>query len=148
MANGKEHAKATKKTGWAISAVSAPMAVMLHPALIGFAVGAWLGHLITPDLDHHWKTHDEQRMRRWHPLLGWFWSAFWAPYQWTHRHRGSSHSWPLGTLVRFIYFLWAPLAATVFTVPQAWLFWSAIFWAAVFWGWSVADETHYRLDNI
>jgi uncharacterized metal-binding protein len=148
MANGKQHAQATRKTGWVMTAVSVPMAVMLHPTLFGCAVGAWLGHLVTPDMDHHWTTYDEWRIRRWNPLLGWLWSLYWTPYQWTHPHRGSSHTWPKGTFVRFVYCLWAPILLSAFAVPYLHPVWIGIFWGSVFFGWSVADETHFRLDNL
>jgi len=61
----------------------------------GLPAGVVIGTLLlSPDLDM-WNTGP---IKRWGPL-----KYFWAPYAWAHSHRGLSHSWLLGPLVRLLY---------------------------------------------
>ena len=59
-------------------------------------MGCLVGFLfLSPDMDM-WNTRP---MKRWGPL-----KILWAPYAWLHNHRGVSHSWIVGPLVRLLYF--------------------------------------------
>lgn len=146
MADGKTHAVESRKTANRVSWIGG-LAALISPLSIGFVIGVWLGHIVSPDLDHHFTTYDEWRIRRYNRLAGLLWSIYWWPYQKTHSHRGRSHRWPIGTIERMIYLLWLPIGASLYQWPgQALpLF---IFWLAVFTGWSIADDTHLRLDNL
>lgn len=138
MANGKKHAKATRQTMWILFIVSSGIILYYQQMyLIGLYVGAILGHLITPDIDHHWVTYEEQRIFRINRLLGWLWYCYWFPYQWAFRHRGLSHVLLIGTLSRFSYLLWYPVIAYPEHYP---------FYVFVFITWFIQDYTHLILD--
>lgn len=147
MADGKTHAKSTKKIAIGTTVIGAALAVAYHPILIALPIGAWAGHLATPDLDHHWKTYDEMRILRWNRFIGHLWILYWFPYQKFSAHRGLSHNYPIGTAIRLIYLLWLPVLLS-FQFPQS--FWPAIilFWILLFCGWSLPDLDHYAKDNL
>jgi uncharacterized metal-binding protein len=148
MSNGKEHAYATKQNlrisvgftvGWSLARAVGGS----KPWEIGFAVGQILGHLVTPDIDHPYRTYEEQRIYRRSKLLGHCWVTYWWLYQVLHQHRGTSHWVVYGTAERFLYLLWLPIGLS-------WYFlgWEAsLFWGWVFLGWVMQDITHLRLDG-
>lgn len=143
MADGITHAHYAQRTATALTFVGVA-ATVYHPVMLGIVAGGWLGRIVEPDLDHNWTTQSEHQVRRYNWLLGRMWSAYWTPYDWTHAHRGISHTWPLGTLGRFVYALWLPLALTFWqfdAIPC--LCW----WLLVFCGMSIQDGVHLWLDS-
>lgn len=145
MADGRTHARGTAIAGTVLVAASLASAALVHPACIGLAAGALVGHLVTPDLDLAEQiTYCERRIYRWNRLAGWCWVQFWRPYARRNNHRGRSHSWPRGTWDRFSYLLWLPVAVTLL-----WFGWPAVaFWLCVFAGQSVQDWVHLWLDGM
>jgi uncharacterized metal-binding protein len=143
MSDGITHAHYANRAATALTVVGVAAATY-HPLMLGIAVGGLLGKLVDPDLDHHWTTQSEQRVRRYNWMIGRLWSLYWTPYDWLHTHRGISHTWPLGTLGRFVYLLWLPVALSfqyIEFVPC--LCW----WLLVFVGMSVQDAVHLWLDD-
>ncbi len=147
MADGKTHAKSTKKIATATTLIGAALAVAYHPILIAVPLGAWFGHLATPDLDHHWTTYDEMRILRWNRFIGRLWILYWQPYQKLSSHRGLSHSYPAGTVIRLLYLLWLPVLLS-FQLPDP--FWPAVslFWILLYCGWSLPDLDHAIKDKL
>lgn len=143
MSDGATHARIANKAATALTFVSVAASVY-SPIMLGIAAGGWIGILVEPDLDHHWTTQSEQRVRQYDWFLGRLWSLYWTPYDWAHQHRGISHTWPIGTLGRFVYALWMPLALS---------FWQFEFvpclcwWLLVFCGLSVQDGLHLWMDG-
>lgn len=143
MSDGKIHAAYANRAAVIIVTTSTAAAIALHPIMLGVAVGGLAGLLIDPDLDHQWATQSEWRVRKYNWLLGRLWSLYWTPYDWLHVHRGISHTWPVGTLGRFLYALWLPMALFWYSNVTLWLCW----WALVFVGLSVQDALHLWLDE-
>lgn len=141
MASGVEHRAATKRN---LKWLAVPSLVMIayEPLAVGFPLGLVIGHILTPDIDHHWTTIEELRMKHYSRILGGVWSLYWWPYQRFHSHRGKSHTPFLGTLGRFLYLLWWPLVLTASWGMGVWLF-----WLFVFAGMCAQDLTHLRLDR-
>lgn len=141
MAEGIDHRAATKRN-LKLLAVPSLFAVAYDPLALGFPLGLALGHVLTPDIDHPWKTIEELKMYSYNPWLGRLWYAFWWPYQKTHSHRGISHRPFVGTAERFFYLLWLPWLLT------AGLGWQVhVFWLFLYIGWCWQDFTHLRLDR-
>lgn len=144
MSEGFVHAQIANKTALIICSVSIPVAI-ISPIFAGVAVGSLIALFVEPDLDHQWRTQSEQRVRRFNPLIGLLWSAYWTPYDWAHPHRGRSHTWPIGTLERFVYALWLPLLASILWGDWiAWFCW----WLLVFVGLSLQDCLHLYMDGV
>lgn len=141
MADGKEHRAATKRNLKWLTVPSLAM-IAYEPLAVGFPIGLVIGHILTPDIDHHWTTIEELKMRQYSRFVGRLWSIYWWPYQRMHPHRGRSHTPFLGTLGRFVYLLWWPLLLTASWGVEVWLF-----WLFVFAGMCVQDLTHLRLDG-
>lgn len=138
MANGKKHARATRRTLWTLGIISTGLIIYYQQwEMSGLYIGAILGHILTPDIDHHFVTYEEHRMYRINQLFGTIWYYYWAPYQWAFSHRGISHIMLLGTLTRFIYLLWYPLMA----YPQF-----VVVYVYMFIAWSIQDYMHLILD--
>lgn len=138
MASGKKHAQATRRTLWFLSFLSIALITYYQQVeLVGLFIGAILGHLITPDIDHHWTTYEEHRMYKINRALGFLWQWYWAPYQWVFKHRGLSHVLFLGTLTRFTYVLWYPLSA----YPEYYLVYIYVYVT-----WFIQDYIHLILD--
>lgn len=123
MANGKTHALANTAVLVATVVLVAPN--VAAPVGFGAVAGATLGLLLTPDIDHPARTHEERRIyRHGGPVAGWLWQKFWQRYQKTHPHRGSSHRPLAGTLGRWWYIL-----LRLWPIVLLWLFyghWQAI----------------------
>lgn len=145
MPNGAIHAQAANRAAAVIAVASVASAAFVHPITIGIAVGGLVGCIVDPDLDMHQHTQSEQRVRRFNPVVGLLWSAYWTPYDWSHPHRGTSHTWPYGTLVRFVYALWPLLMASVLLAN--WLV-IVCWWSLVFVGLSVQDCLHLYMDEV
>ena len=70
---------------------------------VGMIVGGLMGILITPDIDHHARTIEEDRfydLGKW-PGVAWEWA--WTGYSLAIPHRGISHIPVIGTLTRVVY---------------------------------------------
>lgn len=137
MAGGKYHAKATKRNLLWLLPVSG-LVMTVEPTGVGIAVGAIIGHVLTPDIDHHYTTYEEYRVYRYSRLLGFCWWLYWLPYEKLIPHRGISHIPVVGTATRFLYLLWFPLWYT--HIPY-------LFWVFVFVGWCIQDNKHLQLDR-
>lgn len=153
MATGFQHAKATRRNLIIISTVSAGATVIYGPLPLLLIPGAWFGHLLTPDLDLS-EAHPiylQRKLIQKYRALGWVLWAFWFPYAKLCHHRGMSHSWPLGTVIRIIYTLWLPTALAMYYFPTwftpdvlpAWY----LILAAIFLTWSIQDSTHLFMDS-
>lgn len=138
MAKGKKHAMATRRTLWLLFMVSGVIIAYYRQwELTGLFMGATMGHLITPDIDHHWVTYEEHRMYRINRLFGTLWYIYWSPYQWVFKHRGLSHVIGFGTLTRFIYLLWYPLTL----YPEYY-----VLYVCIYLTWFIQDYIHLILD--
>lgn len=142
MADGRTHA-AWSTTAASALTVASLAALAVSPATVGIAVGAWIGHIVTPDIDHHATTYEERRMYRINIALGVLWQLYWTPYQKMSRHRGRSHSWA-GTVERFCYLLWLPVCLSLWLEPDALI---VQFWCMVFIGQLLVDCVHFWLDR-
>ena len=101
--------------GWQHTAVNMAVLVPLSAlgvvekqteAVLAFGVGYLFGTLlVTPDLDLHFND----ARRRWGGLR-----FIWGPYVALSKHRGMSHSYVLGPVIRLLYL-------AVFVVPLAFL---------------------------
>ena len=143
MASGKRHARSTKRNlFWLLP--SSTLLALLEPSALGLGLGSILGHLITPDIDHHKFTYEENRIYRFSKILGTIWWLYWKPYEKIFAHRGISHVKVIGTLTRFLYLLWYPLFVdpAIWTDSVSWVFWMWVFVA-----WVVQDSAHLRLDR-
>jgi len=147
MADGAEHARASKVLNTVFVPASIIGALLIDPTLYGLGVGLVVGTLVTPDLDHHQlTTFDEKRIWSvWAPF-GFVWQVYWYPYGLAHKHRGGSHTWPMGTLVRFIYFLWGPIFLWFTWFVFDWSY--VLFWLFIFIGQSMQDLLHYYKDDL
>lgn len=143
MPSGKVHARFSEPAAHALTVVGVAGAVFVYPGAVGVAVGAWVAHFCTPDIDHHVVTHEERRMYRVHPLVGFLWQLYWTPYQRTHPHRGESHRWT-GTIERFVYLLWLPILLSLWALGAD----ALPFWCMVLIGQTLVDMVHIALDRI
>lgn len=144
MPNGPAHAAAADNTFIAVAIPATVAGIAYHPAMLGMVAGALLGKISDPDLDHWRKTQSEHRVWRFNVIAGFLWSAFWWPYQKLSPHRGISHTWPYGTLIRFLYLLWLPIALSLWYGDAVlWLCW----WMLVFVGLSIQDAVHLWMDG-
>jgi len=75
-------------------------------------------------------------------LFGWLWVAFWWPYEKLNPHRGRSHTLR-GTVERFLYLFWLPIAVTLLWMPEA-----ALLWMLVLTGQGLQDMDHLRMDRM
>ncbi len=143
MASGRVHRAATKRN---MKRMLVPSLVLIavDPMAVSFLLGLVMGHILTPDIDHHWKTIEELRMYRYSRLWGWAWSLFWWPYQKLHAHRGWSHTPIVGTVGRFLYLLWFPLLlCLVYLGLSGWVW---VMWGYFLAAWILQDFVHLRLD--
>ena len=147
MADGKTHAAYASKAAIAITLASGVAAVAVHPVFMAAPVGAWVGVVCTPDLDHHVRTEDERNVARINPVIGWLWSLYWWPYEWLNPHRGRSHTIPQGTLDRFLLVFWPIILLSLPAVPVAGP-WVVVAWALVFVAQMAVDAVHLWLDNM
>ncbi len=138
--------------GWQHTAVNTAvlvplcgLAVALHREgpLVPFAAAYLLGTLlVTPDLDLHFND----ARRRWGGLR-----FIWAPYAALSKHRGMSHSWLLGPLIRLGYLalwcgppVWLMLRVTAWSPvwPPAWVLGGALF------GYLLSQWLHLLCDGL
>jgi uncharacterized metal-binding protein len=116
----------------------------------GATVGAIIGTLITPDIDHHATTQEEARFYRW---FGWFggglWELFWRGYAATYSHRGRSHAPITGTLGRWAYVAIRLSPIIILALYQLWPLWLSWFPAllTVFAFNVLQDVVHLVLDG-
>lgn len=150
MANGATH----RKWSFRVAAVMVPVGVGLgfvFPPAFAIVPAALTGRVVEPDLDHHQlRSESEEMVWGVNPVIGFLFQTYWYPYGLLHPHRGSSHGWPLGTLVRFAWFLWLPVVASLwFAWEDPWLF-PQVVWFWVFWflTHSVHDAVHFLWDGL
>lgn len=159
MASGKTHARIAGVVAVG-TAVASPWLAAEYgaDAAVGAVAGALMGYLVTPDLDHHFRTHEEQRIKR-IPIVGQYWLDLAAGYASRYRHRGVSHVLILGTVTRIWYagrrlFADALFAAAVVyamigtwvTLPPVHLSAVALIMTFVFW--CVQDALHILTDRL
>jgi len=145
MSDGKTHALYANRAALVIGLTGATLAITIHPVMAGVAFGGFVGKIVDPDLDHQWTTQSEQRVRRFNRVAGLLWSAYWTPYDWAHPHRGTSHTWPYGTLVRFLYALWPLIGLSLWLAGMGIML--LCWWVLVFVGLSVQDCLHLWMDR-
>jgi uncharacterized metal-binding protein len=76
-----------------------PVKLIEDTSFLSFTVSYFVGTvLLTPDLDL--ADRGVGPVRKWGPL-----GVLWIPYGLLHSHRGISHSYLLGPLIRLLYFL-------------------------------------------
>jgi len=153
MARGETHTIVTIAATVPTFAVAAY--VTRDPGLAALAAAGTLsGVLLSPDLDHDWRTESELILWRITPAIGIPWSVIWCPYQYLIPHRSPLSHWPLvGTLGRVLYVVALLLLAQVHLravgVPFDAMFWtqwpaaSAAFCA----GLAVSDFGHWLFDG-
>ncbi len=149
MPSGKVHAAQSYKLAFVLSVAGVGASVLVNPVLVGLALGGWIGVLVTPDIDHHYITHEEHRISRWNRLAGFLWHLYWWPYEKLRPHRGRSHTWPAGTVERMVYLCWPALLVSAFHLggPDGFGVWVVLFWILVFIGWSAQDCLHISMDG-
>lgn len=118
MTTGRIHSQAvfTAATCFAVAAVIKP-----DPALLWTSAGAFVGLLISPDLDLNLMTISDFFIAT-IPIvgkpLGWFWRSYTWLYRRLFKHRSFfTHTPVVGTIIRFAYFGWW-LYFTVQTFPM------------------------------
>lgn len=148
------------------SATGAAMALYGEPwAGLGLALGSVGGWFITPDADHHVKTHEEDRVEEW-PVVGPYLQGVWAGYGSKYDHRGRSHWHVWGTVTRMWYFarrfmadflFWAYVVGVIFLgqVMDGELVAQVVlhlprggFLGFLFLGWCVQDSVHIETDRL
>jgi len=144
LSNGKEHARSTSLNLKLLTPVA--LSTGYYNPLIGsgLLVGGVLGHYITPDFDVNHPIYTQRKLIQRNSVFGWLLVIYWWPYSRLIPHRGSSHTWPIGTAIRFLYCLWLPL---IYSLTK-WGYPAAIFWLAVFASWTLQDLTHLAKDNL
>lgn len=152
MANGYQHAKATKRLGKNLTILSLlfcsfallyGLTITVLLAIAGFIVGLWVGHFVTPDYDVDKGNYIKRNLINQFGFFGYLWSFYWQPYALLSPHRGTSHSWPLGTFVRFVTLLW-PLIGIILYYQQFGLLWAFV---GIFGGQSMQDFLHLWMDR-
>lgn len=131
-------------------------------ASVGLVIGGFAGLMITPDIDHQWTTYEELRIKRWFGKWALrLWKFYWLPFLLPGHRSHLTHSWPLGTVLRQIwFFVWPTLALALvlyltdrsfLETIQTWLReWPAETFAMVlmiFVGWSWQDQAHLWMDS-
>lgn len=160
MASGITHARVASTGAVLLTASAAALYAAGYPAHIaaGVAVGAVAGLLVSPDIDHHVRTHEEQRIyRMFGPVVGALHQVYWLPYEKVFDHhgqrhaltlgakRGVSHWLVIGTLTRFVYLL-APLLLALWVAGVPLPPWAWPFGVAMFAAWAVQDALHLVWD--
>lgn len=160
MASGKTHAMVNNVLWFVGLGGSAYLAYRLNPeAGIMLQSGLTAGLLMTPDLDHHNQTtQEEQRIENFFgaflgPAVGKFirkfYNLLWAPY-WIfipHRHF-LSHGPIISTIIRAVY-VWALLALIWWPWAEYIALWSRlnpIYLMIFLTGWALQDLAHIVLD--
>lgn len=156
VSNGRRHARYTSSflmltfAGGLAALTVAPSMITLALAAGAF-LGALAGHLVTPDIDLRWRTHEERRIVRILGLPGYLWTVYWYPYAVLMRHRSWSHTVPQGTLSRILY-LAAPVSILAWLVDlrlddvsvQYIMYGASTFATA----WFLQDLSHLTLDGL
>lgn len=149
MPNGSTHAAVARPIAAGLALAGVGLA-LLHPPAVGLVFGGWAGQYVDPDLDLSTITQSERRIIRRNRFLGGAWVLYWLIYARTRPHRGISHTWPHGTIERFVLALWPLLALSALAVsvepdalePVAW------WWLWVFVGLSIQDLAHIAMDAL
>lgn len=152
MPSGIIHANITRKAGKLLTIVGIVGSITIGPLLLALPLGGWLGHCVSPDQDHHKITYMEGRLLRTNRFIGILWIWYWKPYERLIPHRGSSHTWPKGTIVRMAYLLWPFILVSVylgftFSINIQQVFQLLTAWLLVFAGWSIQDWIHILQDG-
>lgn len=160
MADGKTHAK------WNTVGILAGVAVAAYlahkgqnEAALGVVTGAVGGFMITPDIDHHAKTHEERRIIwLFGMIVGRIWMLYWLPYEKLLGHRNPlSHLPGIATYPRIWYLMplaWAisyyinlPLSNYDLVGPALLPNITTAFGLFAFLAWSAQDLIHLALDD-
>ena len=105
MANGRTHALATLAAGSAGMVALAISGDYIGAA--GWASGAMLGLIMTPDCDVDDGFYGLAVLREVSPLLSVAWQWYWKPYARIVSHRSIiSHGVIIGTFTRLVYAFW------------------------------------------
>lgn len=163
MADGKTHERHSVAivalsilagTG-AVVAIPSPVTLLVA---VGVTVGGSGAIMVTPDVDHHAQTREENRIERhFGRPMRWLWQLYWGAFDDVAHRSAESHSWPYGTWKRLNHALIIPyaltLGAAVWLTVQRQLRFEYVIWAVLVWlgalvGWSLVDAWHLVLDNM
>jgi len=104
MASGRSHSIASLTAATCFCVVAATQE---NPALLWTAAGAFVGVILTPDLDHDDGTISEHFVRGVSGMAEKVWWLYWYPYRRLLSHRSFwSHFPVVGTLIRIGYLFW------------------------------------------
>lgn len=129
-----------------VSVAAIGLAAYYGPQALAIIPGVWLGHFISPDFDVDHPIYVQRKFiqRAW--ILGWIWVAYWWPYSRLIAHRSRvSHSWPLGTVIRFLYLFLPPLALLLYLGYQPVI--DPVLTGFLLLGWSIPDLDHLHKDG-
>jgi len=159
MANGYHHARATKRSTYIIATLGIFAAALFY-AYLGFAgwlfavlasniFGCIVGHTVTPDYDINQITYTKRKLIQRNKVIGWLWFYYWYPYALLQPHRGSSHTWPYGTFIRFIITLWPLIGLLGWLVGlgEIDIILAFIILLSIFIGQSIQDFIHLIMDR-
>jgi uncharacterized metal-binding protein len=156
MASGVVHQKWAKRTNIALGSLGAVLIISQPEATgallaIGLLAGGIFGQLHSPDRDLHLLvTEDERLLMKSLPVIGALDVRYGRILGRVMSHRGISHTWPWGTLLRFLFFLWPFLFLTwrLVDAHNLEIYVAALWWSSFFGGQSMQDFVHYTLDGI
>ena len=136
---GKQHATVSTITA-SVTVLASPALTRLvgYDAVMGLIAGAIVGILVTPDIDHHVITYEENRIKRWCNLCGKIWIIYWLPYSKAFKHRGISHAPIVGTMTRALYFPLPVIVAGWFGIASV---------VGLLAGWALQDLLHIAGDR-
>jgi len=156
MASGKTHHTISLVVGIPIAGtLGAMLGLYLGGPLVAWWVsqiallGVILGDFAGPDQDVDGLTRQEQdlvnhpnRLIRW---FGWLWVIYWYPFAKVMPHRGPSHWFLVGSILRFIYMFWSWWWLIWITgenlLNTVWLWWPLLL------GVVVSDTLHILCDT-
>lgn len=155
MSSGKEHLHTSKMlsplaAGLGFGAVHLLKTVAPHPhPLLGAALAgigcAFVGPIVSPDLDQESLTSSEWSVIRKFGVLGWAYTLVWYPYALLIPHRNVFSHFPIvGTLGRMLYIsLIFSLLRLVTGIPMQFFSWPIFYvWIGV----ALSDWAHYAQD--
>lgn len=148
MADGKTHARASKRT---LIIGSVLLAYFVPPPLSLFLMGGLvLGRYADPDArdQAHLTNESEAMMYRDFGLLpGLLWQLYWLPLSANIKHRNwRSHFPVLATFIAWLY-MWTPWLTLLYIYDWQWFIWLCTVSILTLPGWIVQDIVHLHLDN-
>lgn len=103
MASGETHARLAIASQIPLTVLGVAALFVNASFGVGLVAGGVIGIVVTPDIDHHNRTHEEKRVYEFDRTLGIIWQWLWSGYALTMPHRGISHMPIVGTITRIVY---------------------------------------------